>query len=159
MVSVNKQIQWISDAEGNELTVQHVRSQTHCCEARSDTAFIARVSAMGYASYFMKFKENPAEEKDCGELFIDDTSMENENFRIEFEAHTGYVRSIYDKINGRELLDGYGAVPRVIDEYEHDTWSHALNFFDKHTADFSDGELKIIERGYCNLLRTSMDIL
>lgn len=156
-VTVNKQVSRIFDGEGNELPIQHVRSQTFSCKARSDTAFIAEVPAMGYATYYMKDTE-AAENAvlDDGGLFIDDTHMENESFRIEFERRTGYIRSIFDKTANRELLDGYGAVPVVIDEYYHDTWSHAMNFFDRETAKFSDGELKIVERGP---LRVTMKVV
>lgn len=147
MVSINKQVPWISDGEGNILTIQHVRSQAFSCKARSDTAFVAKVPAMGYATYFMKDIKTEDSDTDNGELYIDDTSMENESFRIEFEKHTGYIRSMFDKTAGRELIDGYGAVPVVIDEYAHDTWSHALNFFNREVAKFADGELKITESG------------
>ncbi len=44
-------------------------------------------------------------------------------------------------------MDGPGAVPVVIDEHEHDTWSHGKNFFDKPIAQFSDAVLTVLENG------------
>ena len=38
-------------------------------------------------------------------------------------------------------------MPVVIDEYSHDAWSHAKNFFDKELARFSDAEISVVESG------------
>ncbi len=156
MAVINKQVPWVSDGNGNRLPIQLVHSQAYSCKTRSDTAFLVKVPAMGYATYFIKGKEDfPFEEEYCG-LSIDGTSMENESLRVEFEAHTGYIKSIYDKANDRELLNGYGAVPRVIDEFEHDAWSHALNYFDREIAKFGDAQLTVVERGP---LRVTMKVV
>lgn len=156
LITVNAQVPEITDAEGNALPIQEVRSQTFSCKARSDTAFLAKVPAMGYATYYRKEAGGaPAATEDCS-LRIDANSMENERLRVEFEAHTGYIRSVYDKARNMELSDGFCAVPVVIDEFEHDTWSHRLNFFDREIARFSDGELKIIEHGP---LRVTMKVV
>lgn len=147
MISINKQVPWVSDADGNPVTTQYVRSQAFSCKARSDTAFLVKVPAMGYATYFIRDTEG--EDATCEEstLLADDRSLENEYLRVEFEKHTGYVRRIFDKVRQIELLDGCGAVPVVIDEYAHDTWSHAMNYFDRKIAQFSDAELKLVEKG------------
>ncbi len=156
MAVINKQVPWVSDGDGSRLPIQWVHSQAYSCKTRSDTAFFVKVPAMGYATYFMKGKEdNPFEEDYCG-LSIDGTRMENENLRVEFEEHTGYIKSIYDKIRNTELIDGYGAVPRVIDEFDHDAWSHALNYFDREIAKFSDAQLRIVEKGP---LRVTMKVV
>ncbi len=146
-VTVNSRVSRITDAEGNRLTVQHVHPQYLSGADPKDTAFVAKVPAMGYATYFMKEgcpDDIPSDEVG---LHIDGLSMENENLRVTFEKHTGYIKSIFDKEHRIELLDGCGAVPTVIDEFEHDTWSHARNYFDKIIAVFSDGELTIVENG------------
>lgn len=155
LITVNAQVSGIADEEGNMLPVQPVRSQTFSCKARSDTAFLAKVPAMGYATYYRKETEGAPAAVDNA-LRIDATSIENECLRVEFEAHTGYIRSIYDKTRNMELSDDFCAVPVVIDEFEHDTWSHRLNFFDREIARFSDGELKIVEQGP---LRVTMKVV
>ena len=48
---------------------------------------------------------------------------------------------------GAELLRGHGAVPVVIDEYYHDTWSHGKNFFTDEIAKFADAEVTVLESG------------
>ncbi|MBR2907973.1 MAG: alpha-mannosidase [Clostridia bacterium] len=158
LITINKQVERICDEDGNDLPIQFVHSQTFSCKVRSDTAFVAKVPAMGYTTYYIKKPEpvlvdEPASvaEEDLPEqepaLRIEGTAMENEIFRIEFEKHTGYIKSIYDKVSDRELIEGYGAVPTVYDEFKHDTWSHKLNFFDREVAKFADAELKIVESG------------
>lgn len=147
LITINQQAAGVCDGDGNGLPVQYVHSQTFACKARSDTAFIAKVPAAGYATYFIKDCEQTDDILPNESLFVSDSTIENEYFKVEFEKHTGYVKSIFDKSEKAELIDGYGAVPVVIDEYDHDTWSHAKNYFDREIARFSDGELKIIERG------------
>ncbi len=153
---INKQVPWVSDGEGKRLPIQWVHSQAFSCKTRSDTAFLVKVPAMGYATYFIKGCEEEPFEEDYDGLSIDGTSMENEHLRVEFEAHTGYIKSIYDKTNERELLNGYGAVPRVIDEFDHDAWSHALNYFDREMAKFGDAQLTVVEQGP---LRVTMKVV
>ena len=73
--------------------------------------------------------------------------LENESLRVEFIPYSGYVRSVTDKESGEELLASPGAVPVVVDEYMHDTWSHAKNFFDHDIAVFSDARCTVVEDG------------
>ncbi len=148
LITINKQADRIVDGEGKDVEIQYVRSQTLCCYGRSDTAFVAKVPAMGYTTYYIKpAAEGELAPKTENALLIHGTVMENESFRVEFEQHTGYIKSIYDKVSARELINGLGAVPTVYDEYKHDTWSHALNFFDREVGKFADAQFKIIERG------------
>ncbi|MBQ7312626.1 MAG: hypothetical protein IJW81_03490, partial [Clostridia bacterium] len=75
------------------------------------------------------------------------TILENENYRIQFELYSGYITSFIDKKTGEELITGRAAVPTVIDEYYHDTWSHAKTFFTDEMARFSDAEVTVLENG------------
>ncbi len=99
--------------------------------------------------------------------------IEDGFFRVEFDRKTGYITKLYDKKAKRTLnapakeqkkkglfrrkkqtLD-YAAVPTVIDEKGHDTWSHGKNYFDKVVGYFSDAEFLFVEKGP---LRTSVKI-
>ena len=73
--------------------------------------------------------------------------LENEYYIIRFEQYSGYIVSFYDKKNGRELIKDRSAIPVVIDEYYHDTWSHNKNFFTDEMARFSDADVKVVESG------------
>ena len=52
-----------------------------------------------------------------------------------------------DKQTGESLINGKAAMPVVIDEYYHDTWSHSKNFFSDAMARFSDATVSITENG------------
>lgn len=147
MIPVNKQVPVILDGNGNRMGIQYVRSQVFSCKARDDTAFMAKIPALGYATYYMKSPQEVEPFEFESPLHIDRRSMENENLRISFEEHTGYITSIFDKVHEKELLNGFGAVPIVIDEQAHDTWSHGMNYFDREMAKFGDATMKITESG------------
>ncbi len=146
-VQVNQQVERITDMSGAPVLLQAVHSPAACCKARTDTMFRATVPAYGYTTYFitpLAEEEAPLSEHP---LRVWENGLENDCLRVEFEKHTGYITSIYDKLNDRELVEGYAAVPVVIDEYKHDTWSHALNFFTRELGSFADAELDVIEQG------------
>ena len=142
-IVINKQCKSILDNDGNPIPSQLVISPTEACTHRKDTLFKADIPAFGYNVYYMSGEENEFENS----LEITENMIENQYLRVKFEKHTGYISEMYDKANDCQLLNGYGAVPVVIDEYEHDTWSHARNFFTKQIAQFSDAEYSIIDKG------------
>jgi len=143
-VAINKKAGIILDENGQAVAHQYVQSQAYMTYGRPDTLFAAKVPAMGYTTYYMKDEESPQYES---EVKAFKNGIENQHLIVEFEGHTGYIKRIYDKDEERELLSGYGAVPVVIDETGHDTWSHAKNFFTKEMAHFGDAKIQVIEEG------------
>ncbi len=146
----------ILDGAGNEVPCQQVHSTTHECTWRTDTLFKAHVPAMGYAVYYIeKVEAKPVESTVSATPYADvltankheGTILENEFYRIQFEMYTGYITSFVDKRTGKELISGRAAVPTVIDEYYHDTWSHAKTFFTDVMARFGDAEVTVVENG------------
>ena len=184
LIKVGAQVMSVHDGEDNEVDFQYVYSQTHLCYRRCDTLFRVKVPAFGYATYYLNrnhtpgFIEQYASEvgrmryalehlipnKDW-ETSVTCDSIEDSFFKVIFDKKTGYVSSLFDKKNGRELLDkkgadkkkrlfkkyddvkGYGAVPTVIDESAHDTWSHGKNYFDKVVGYFGNAKVERMERG------------
>ena len=161
-VQVNKKATGVTDADGNPVVWQLVHSSTLECYWRDDIAFRATIPAMGYAVYYLQGVDmNPAEDyvkpestakvteftghrtANCHE----GTVLENEFWRIQFELYSGYITSFVNKQTGKEIISGRAAVPTVIDEYYHDTWSHAKNFFTDEMARFSDAEVTMLENG------------
>ena len=154
-VCINAQVSKVTDKDGNVIPHQHVNSLW--CWKRDNSAFIATVPAMGYAVYYAKMNmdvvqplcmyrgeqesvyENPIKVFDCG--------FENDRISVKFDKHTGYISSFFDKEKNIELLKGKGAVPTVIDEFEHDTWSHAKNYFDNVIGKFTDAKITVLENG------------
>ena len=156
LVQVNKQAHRVFDCEGNEVPSQLVHSTTLECYWRQDTLFKAHVPALGYAVYYLKNGDPAVTESDAkatawtGHRTANEhggTVLENENYAIRFELYSGYITSFVNKKTGEELITGRAAVPTVIDEYYHDTWSHAKTFFTDEMARFSDAEVTVLESG------------
>lgn len=155
-VLVNKQYPRVFDDKGNEVPSQLVHSTTLECFRRQDTLFTAHVPALGYAVYYLRDGEVYSGKSDVtaaawtGNLTANEhggTILENENYRIRFEQYSGYITSFVDKKTGNEIITSRSAVPTVIDEYYHDTWSHAKTFFTDEMARFSDAEVTVLESG------------
>ena len=49
--------------------------------------------------------------------------------------------------NLKEVITARAAVPTVIDEYYHDTWSHRKNRFEDVLGRFSDATVTVVEEG------------
>lgn len=134
----------VVDEKGDNVRIQFVRSEAVTCFGRADTLVEAVLPPMGWTVY--RGYDEPAPELE-NEFRVTGDTLENSRLKVSFEPHTGYISSITNKADGRELISGKAAVPVVIDEYYHDTWSHGRNFFDNVMARFSDAEITVIENG------------
>lgn len=142
VVNVNRQADGIYDETGMPVPSQRVFSETSCCTGRDDTAFLAQLPAMGWRVYHT----GPAVETTGMGLLAGNDFMENNYVRVEFDEARGCISRIYSKELGREVYKS-AALPILYDETEHDTWSHALNFFDKEAGRFGNGRLTLLEKG------------
>lgn len=143
-VQINKQVAGITTEDGTPVAAQHVYSQTETCYGRHDTIFLATVPAMGWATYLMSDAANEVTDVAVGAI---GNVLENEIWRVTFDAQTGYIAELYDKRKQANVLCHMGAVPVVIDEHEHDTWSHGKNFFANEIGVFGDATVKVVENG------------
>lgn len=143
LVKINKQTSSVFDGDGNAVRTQKVFSPAHNVYGRQDTVFEATVPSLGYSVYYTRDEEVTTENA----VAAGDNFIENELLRAVFDLETGYLTSLTDKRNGKELLSADGAVPTVIDETEHDTWSHAKNYFNKKIGVFTGCQVKVIENG------------
>ncbi len=161
-VQVNERAVGVLDSNGNAVPWQLVRSSSKECYNRPDIAFMANVPALGYAVYYLVGAKTDPEEgfkPEESDVKAYDSygwkhahgcstiNLENDYWHIKFENYSGFISSFFDKKAEKEIIKGKAAVPVVIDEYYHDTWSHAKNFFTDEMARFSDAEVKIIEKG------------
>lgn len=157
LVQINKRFNTVKDAQGHCVTCQPVLSSSQECTNRPDTLFEAVVPPLGYRVYYLSNNANavsqestvhaiPRQTKPSAKV-VDGAVLENEHYRIQFEDYSGYIISFLDKQSGEELISGRAAMPVVIDEYYHDTWSHAKNFFSDTMARFSDASVSIMENG------------
>ncbi len=155
LVQVNKAYAQVVDDAGNPVPTQNVHSTTLECYWRTDTLFKANVPGLGYAVYYMKNEATEAESTVSATPWTGyrtanehgGTILENDIWRIRFEEYSGYITSFVDKRTGCEIITGRAAVPTVIDEYYHDTWSHGKSFFTDVMARFSDGVVTVVENG------------
>ena len=154
-ITINKYADAIFDNSGNPVLIQQVFSPAHNVYRRTDTMFEVKIPAFGYSTYYIK-KSKPLELENT--VFAGKISPENENcktgfflendyLRVEFESDSGYITSIYDKKAEKQLLSGKGAVPIIINESDHDTWSHGKNYFDRKIGMFYDAEITVLENG------------
>lgn len=167
-IHVNIHCKAVTDADGNPVPVQLVRSASQECYWRMDAMFPVEVPALGYAVYYLQetsdsdwfgyslLTQLPHENKkvwasaQTGAATANTVVgpvLENEFLRVEFENYTGYILQITDKETGRKWLRDKGAVPVVADDYYHDTWSHDKNYFTDIIARFGDASVEIFENG------------
>jgi len=161
VVVLSKRVEVLYDSEGNEIPTQIVRSPDSRCRKKiGDTIFRAKIPALGYSIYYYhgvlpdhnfsvyyypdEVLIKPEYES---ELKADGCTMENEYLRVTFDVRSGYMTSMFDKQNQKELLNGFGAVPVVIDEYGYDTWAHFHTYWDKQIAQFHDAKVTVMEQG------------
>ncbi len=144
IVRINKEVKCIYSPNGSRVLLQNVHSYAYSTHGRRDTIFEARVPAMGYATYYIRNEESIEYESALG---ISESGLENEYIRVHIDGATGHITSIFDKQRGIEMLSGKGAVPVVIDERGHDTWSHAKNYFTNEIGCFADASVRILEAG------------
>ena len=158
-VNVIHRLKHIYDDAGNEVPSQLVHGDDNRCRRNAGhTLFRAKIPALGYCTYYHTSKRAsltalcPEEEADPGTFFespvkAEGCVLENEALRVTFQSHTGYIQSLYDKKQEKELLKGFGAVPVVIDETGYDTWAHGKFYFDNEIARFADAQVKVMESG------------
>ena len=167
LLELNSVHDHVYNDKGEEIPTQTVHGESGLTRAvGGNTVFMAEVPALGYTTYYRAkdisanvdtwnaYRADPEAYKHLRTQPVPENHpkaegcvLENNRLRVEFERHTGYIKAITDKETGREYLRGYGALPVVIDEMGHDTWSHAKNFFDKEIGQFTDGEVTVLENG------------
>ncbi len=145
-VQVNKQISCVTDDDGNELLIQRVRGSFTNRDYKMDTIFMGRIPALGYRVYWL-YSNSDLPQTESSVWALDAGVLENRYIKVEFEKHTGYIKSIFSKDDCMEFLNGKGAVPIVIDEYDSDTWAHGIFEFRNETGRFTDAKISVLEDG------------
>ena len=135
----------VTDSEGNQVLFQNVRS-SRSNDDHLDTLFVAKVPSMGYATFWLELDGDARAEKEIGteQNFF----MENEFMSVEFDAQTGYIKSLADKSTGVDLADeNFLAIPTVIDDHKTDTWAHKVFKFHDVKGLMELVEIKRVEAG------------
>ena len=145
LVVLNRQSDAVRDETGAAVPSQRVFSPTSDCTGRDDTVFLASLPPLGWRLYWTDDGKPGDGSAEYG-LSAGEDFLGNEFLRASFDPKTGRIRSIVDKRSGRTVCRE-GARPAVYDETKHDTWSHALNFFDEKIGEFTEGKLTLLESG------------
>ncbi|MBQ2768499.1 MAG: alpha-mannosidase [Clostridia bacterium] len=149
LVEINAHANSVRDSEGREIPFTNAVSEALPVFARDNAIFRAKVPAFGYAVYYYQpsagFNVVNRTEGDYGVRAkkSDALSLENERIKAVFDE-TGRMVSLVNKTSGEELLSA-PAANIVIDESEHDTWSHGKNHFEKEIGGFSTLSIEKLE--------------
>lgn len=143
----------VFDAEGREVPSQVVRTGT----LSRELLFIAdRVPSLGFAVFELREQSPGKAETD---LAVKDQVIENAAFRVELDPLTGWVRSIRDKKQAREVLAGPGNELQVLEDRPSawDAWNIGLTGV-AYPSNFR--KLEVVERGPVRaVLRAHRDYL
>ena len=83
------------------------------------------VPSLGYATYELR-KQKPAAK--TSDLVVTKNSLENQFFKVTMDTDSGWVKSIVDKRNGKELLSGRGDELQLLEDKpaQWDAWNVGL---------------------------------
>jgi alpha-mannosidase len=130
----------VFDLRGQEIPSQTIQQSRY----EREILFIAsRVPSLGYQVFELR-KQRPSQRST--NLSITPSTVENSLFRVAVNPSTGWVQSIVDKRNGRELLAGPGNELQLLADYPKawDAWNIGLTGV-KYPSKFRKAE--IVERG------------
>lgn len=138
----------VTDCDGNEVIFQNVRS-SRSNDSHLDTVFIAKVPALGYATYWLWHEDSPYVEYSCPESGVkaEGYTIENEFIKAEFDEKTGGIKSLITKEDGHEFVGGEFCIPTVVDNTEPDTWAHNIFKFDKEICKLELKSIELVEKG------------
>ncbi len=140
--------QRVTDSEGNDVLFQNVRS-SRSNDSHLDTLFMAKVPALGYATYWLSFESEQEPKTSC--LACGDEPviyMENDLLRVEFDKEKGGISRLLDKTSGIDYAaHSVLAVPTVIDDHETDTWAHNVFRFHNIKGTMKVNSIECVENG------------
>ncbi len=136
------------DSDGKAVVFQNVRS-SRSNDSHMDTMFLAKVPAMGYATYWLY---PLCDEPQYGDTAIQTSekplSIENEYLKVVFNEKTGGIASLINKEDGAEYASGENfAVPTVIDDHVADTWAHNIFKFHDIKGLMQLDAIELVEEG------------
>ncbi len=145
LITVNEQFDCVTDSDGNAIPSKRVWSpKRHNLPRGDDLVFVAKVPALGYATYYMS---NEKKELPESKLIAEDYLLENDLVRVEFDFWSGQIKSFFDKKKNKELLVGNGAVPVIMNDTDGNTWGQNVIRFNKPIGQFVDPKFTLLEKG------------
>ncbi len=144
----------VKDCDGNEVVFSNVRS-SRSNDSHLDTVFLAKVPAMGYATYWLDEFDGDEYAPDS-DVKASGLCMENQYLKVAFSKETGCITSLVDKASGYDYAAGGElAVPTVIDDHKTDTWAHNVFKFHDIKGVMALESIELIEDEYARaVIRT-----
>jgi alpha-mannosidase len=130
----------VFDDQGKEIPSQAVSTGLY----QREIIFIASaVPSLGYKTYQLR-KQRPMAQ--TGTLTTSQTKLENEFFTISVDPETGWLKSVIDRRNGKEILSGPGNELQLLADYPTawDAWNVGLTGV-KYPSTFR--RVEIVENG------------
>lgn len=145
-VQINAIADCVLDASGAEIPFQIVRGeQTNGADDKFNTTFSATVPAFGYVVYRFWYDKKPQTQVE-NPLKIEETVLENEKIRVEFDRMTGDIKRFWNKATNEEIISkACSAI--LLDETSCDTWAHDKKYLGEKVGMFTNPEFKIMEQG------------
>jgi alpha-mannosidase len=144
----------VFDANGNEIPSQSFSKDRF----NKEIIFVAKeVPSVGYKTYELRTKDVELKSEN---LLTSEKKLENEFFKINLDSKTGWIKSIYDKRNGKEILNGNGNKLQLLDDKPRawDAWNIGLtgeeypSIFRKAEV-VEDGQVRSVVRLYRDYLK------
>lgn len=130
----------VFDLQGKEVASQIITKDRY----RREILFLAeKIPSLGYKTYQL-WKQKPATQKTG--MTISYTLLENKVFKIAIDPESGWLKSIVDKRNNKEILSGQGNELQLLADYPTawDAWNVGLTGV-KYPSRFR--RMEIIEKG------------
>ncbi|MBF8248293.1 MAG: hypothetical protein HW374_1093, partial [Bacteroidetes bacterium] len=143
----------VADYQGKETLTQTIRKDRY----KRELLFLAEdIPALGYKVY--QLKKQKLSMKKTG-LSVTNGSIENEFFKLTVDPESGWLKSIVDKRNSKEILSGPGNELQLLADYPKawDAWNVGLTG-EKYPSRFR--KIEIDEHGQVRaVLRLTRDYL
>jgi alpha-mannosidase len=112
----------VFDLNGREVPSQIFASGKF---ARELIFFAEKIPSLGYSLYELRRQKAAGKTSD---LLISQNTLENNFFRVVIDAESGWIKSILDKRNGKEILRGFGNELQILEDKPSawDAWNIGL---------------------------------
>jgi len=137
----------VLDGQGTEIPFQVILKEDNGPQNHFRIVFIAEnIPSLGYRLYRVAGADKAPDFKST--LTADVNSLENEYFRVRLSPKTGWLESVWDKANNREILKAQGNVLQAIVDEPENMSAWELGLKDKFWNIGEGGaEIELIESG------------
>lgn len=130
----------VYDMNGREIPSQIVNNGV----LSREILFVASgVPSLGYRVYDLRPGKSNVNSAD---LMVNDTTLENHFYKVTVDPDSGWVKSIFDRKNGKEVLTGYGNRLQALEDRpkQWDAWNIGLTGVEYPTT---FRKIEVVERG------------